>query len=418
MNPFAAADLEQRNRERQRAFDLPIDAIDPTDRRLFEDNVHLPYFERLRRDAPVHFHAASFAGPFWSITRYADIKAVDTNHDAFSSEPSVTFAEGDITQSNFITMDQPRHHEQRKSVAPVTGPRNLAGMEAEIRTRAVAILDALPVGEPFSWVDRVAIELTSQMLASLFDYPFEDRRQRARWSDVATASTDAGVMGSKAEREAELMACYATFRQLWDERRDNPVGSDLISMLLRSDATRDMDEAEFLGNVLLLIVGGNDTTRNSITGGVLALNQYPQEFAKLKANPGLIPNFVSEVIRWQTPVNYMRRTATRDVAVGDQTIREGDRVAMWYTSGNRDAAVFDDPDALQVNRPNARQHLAFGFGIHRCMGNRLAEMQLRVLWEEILKRFDDIQLASKPTRYRSNLIRGYREMLVEVTPTH
>ena len=416
MNQFAEQDLSRIEAERVKAWSMPLAAIDLADRRLFENNSIFPYFERLRREDPVHYHEASYAGPFWSVTRYEDIRTIDQNHEVFSSEPSVTFAEGDVTQANFITMDQPRHHKQRKAVSPVTGPTNLAAMQDLIRSRACTILDELPVGEPFSWVDRVAIELTTQMLATLFDFPFEDRRKLTRWSDVATSSTDSGIVESKESRQAELKECYDTFRALWEERREDPSGTDLLSMLLRSDDTRNMSTSEFFGNVILLIVGGNDTTRNSITGGVLALNQYPAEFEKVKADPTLIPNMVSEIIRWQTPVNYMRRTALADFDIQGKTIRAGDRVAMWYVSGNRDEAVFDHAHDLQVDRPNARSHLSFGYGIHRCMGNRLAEMQLRILWEELLARFDRIEVASEPERYRSNLIRGYREMMVELWP--
>ena len=414
MNPFAQQDLDRIEAERVQAWSMPLAAIDPADRRLFEENALFPYFERLRREDPVHYHEASYAGQFWSITRYDDIRAIDQNHAVFSSEPSVTFAEGDVTQANFITMDQPRHHQQRKAVAPVTGPTNLAAMQDLIRARVCVILDDLPIGQPFSWVDRVAIELTTQMLATLFDFPWEQRRKLTRWSDVATSSTDSGVNESKASRQAELQECYDTFRALWEARKDDPSGNDLLSLLLRSEDTRYMSPTEFFGNVILLIVGGNDTTRNSITGGVLALNQYPEEFEKVKANPKLIPNMVSEIIRWQTPVNYMRRTALADFELHGNTIRAGDRVAMWYVSGNRDETVFDHAHDLQIDRPNARSHLSFGYGIHRCMGNRLAEMQLRILWEELLARFDSIELASLPYRYRSNLIRGYREMYVEL----
>ncbi|MBS04014.1 MAG: cytochrome P450 [Gammaproteobacteria bacterium] len=412
MNHYAQEDLGRLEAERRDAWAMPLAAIDPSDRRLFEHNTHFPYFERLRREDPVHFHEASYSGPFWSVTRYEDIREIDQTHEVFSSEPSVTFAEGDVTQANFITMDQPRHHQQRKAVAPVTGPTNLASMESLIRSRACAILDSLPVGEPFSWVDRVAIELTTQMLATLLDFPFEDRRKLTRWSDVATSSTDSGVNESKASRHAELMECFETFRALWEERQKDPSGNDLLSMLIRSEDTRNMSPSEFFGNVILLIVGGNDTTRNSITGGVLALNQYPGEFEKVKADHSLIPNMVSEIIRWQTPVLYMRRTALADYELRGKTIRAGDKVAMWYISGNRDETVFDHAHDLQIDRPNARSHLSFGYGIHRCMGNRLAEMQLRVLWEELLARFDRIEVASPPERYRSNLIRGYREMQV------
>lgn len=189
-------------------------------------------------------------------------------------------------------------------------------------------------------------------------------------------------------------------------------------MLAHGKNTGDMinNPMLYLGNVLLLIVGGNDTTRNSISGGVVALNEFPEEYDKLRANPGLIPNMVSEMIRWQTPVIHMRRTALEDTELGGQTIKAGDRVVMWYLSGNRDESVFPDSDRLIIDRPNARKHVAFGFGVHRCMGNRPAEMQLRVLWEEIIARFERIELAGEVKRLPNNFIRGIGEVPVRVIP--
>jgi cytochrome P450 len=285
----AADDLSRLERERDLAFSLPLEDIDPTDRRLYQDNVHFPYLERLRTEAPVYFHEHSYAGPFWSITRYADIRKIDANHQQFSSEPSVTFIDEDYSSNNnFISMDQPRHDEQRKVVAPVTGPSNLAALESVIRERAVLIVDQLPEGEPIDWVEKVSTELTIQMLATLFDLPFKDRYKLARWSDISTASVDSGIVESLEQRNRELRECFDYFMALWEARKANPVGNDLLSMLLRGKATRDMPQEEFFGNLLLLIVGGNDTTRNSITGGVLALNQYPGEF---KAECRSVPYF-------------------------------------------------------------------------------------------------------------------------------
>ncbi len=416
MNSFAEADLERIDRERDLAYSLPLEDIDPTDRRLFKENTLHPYFERLRNEDPVHYHPSSFAGPFWSITRYEDIRKVDANHQVFSAEPSITFDDADdVTGSSFIAMDQPRHDEQRKAVAPATGPRNLAQLEALIRERAIGIIESLPVGETFNWVDLVSIELTTQMLATLFDFPFEERRRLTRWSDITTATVESGVVESREQRKQELQECFDYFTGLWEARRDNPVGNDLLSMLLRNPETRDMSAEEFHGNLMLLLVGGNDTTRNSISGGVLALNQYPEEFSKVKADRSLIRNMVAEIIRWQTPVSYIRRTALEDIEFSGKLIKKGDRLAMWYASGNRDPEQFDNPHALQVDRANARSHVSFGFGIHRCMGNRLAEMQLRILWEELLDRMQDIELVGEPERYHSNIIKGYTSLPVRLT---
>jgi len=303
-------------------------------------------------------------------------------------------------------------------VSPIVAGHNLMSLEPVIRERAGKILDELPRGETFNWVDRVSIELTTQMLATLFDFPWEDRRKLTRWSDVATANDESGLFSSKEaaeqERRAELFECADYFLNLWNERVNAEPGNDLISMLAHGESTRNMDRMEYLGNLILLIVGGNDTTRNSITGGLYALNQNPAEYDKLRANPGLIPSMVSETIRWQTPLAHMRRNATQDVELGGKTIKKGEKVIMWYVSGNRDEEVIENPDAYIIDRPNARHHLSFGFGIHRCVGNRLAEMQLRVVWEEILKRYPNIEVVGEPTRVPSSFVKGYTELPVRI----
>ncbi|MCZ6458779.1 MAG: cytochrome P450, partial [Gammaproteobacteria bacterium] len=240
------------------------------------------------------------------------------------------------------------------------------------------------------------------------------------WSDMATSSPN--LVGAsnvtEEEREAALMECLEEFTVLWNQRvNKEPSGRlDLITMLAHGEATKNMTPMEYLGTLVLLIVGGNDTTRNSITGGVLALNENPAEYDKLRANPKLIPKMVSEIIRWQTPLAYMRRTALEDVELGGQQIKKGDKVVMWYVSGNRDETVIDRANEFLIDRDNPRQHLSFGFGLHRCMGNRLAEMQLRIVWEEILKRFDKVEVVGDPVRVRSNFVKGFLELPVRVHP--
>jgi cytochrome P450 len=354
---------------------------------------------------------------------------VDTNNTVFSSsaelggiaiaDPPVA-AEGELRGQSFITMDEPEHMPHRMAVAPTVAPKNLAELEPLIRERAIDILENLPVGETFNWVQEVSVELTARMLATLFDFPYEDRRKLVYWSDLATAIPE--VTGDDSidmrKRYDELMQAAGTFYQLWMAKAPQPPTFDLISMMQHNDATARMNEdpEQFLGTIMLLIVGGNDTTRNSISGGVVALNQYPGEYQKLRDNPGLIPNMVSEIIRWQTPVIHMRRTALQDYELGDQRIRAGDKVIMWYLSGNRDEALFEDADRLIIDRPNARAHLSFGFGVHRCMGNRLAEMQLRVLWEEIVKRFHTVEVVGEVERLPNNFIRGIKDVPVRVHP--
>jgi cytochrome P450 len=411
---------EARDRARAQAYATPLEDLNPGDPELFRTDTHWPYFERLRAEAPVHWCKDSEFGPYWSVTRYNDIMAVDTNHQVFSSEAAlggitIRDARPDLRRPSFIAMDPPKHDVQRKTVSPIVAPANLALMEPIIRERAARILDDLPVGETFNWVDRVSIELTTQMLATLFDFPFEERRRLTHWSDVATCLPMPGALcETEDQRQAELMECLAVFTDLWNERIRKPPAGDLVSMMAHSDATRDMTPDEYLGNIILLIVGGNDTTRNSISGGLYALNRFPAEYDKLRANPALIATMVPEIIRWQTPLAHMRRTALVDTEIAGQRIAKGDKVVMWYVSGNRDESVIADPEAFVIDRERPRQHLSFGFGIHRCVGNRLAELQLKIVWEEILRRFRHIEVVDEPRRVRSSFVKGYETLPVVI----
>ena len=408
--------MEFQKDARAQAYAMPLDQIDLSNAERFRDNTMMHYFERIRAEDPVHFTAESEHGPYWSVTKYNDIMAVDTNHGVFSSEGGIVIAEQDedFQLPMFIAMDPPKHDAQRKVVSPIVSPGNLANMEGLIRSRAAKIMDELPIGETFDWVDRVSIELTTQMLATLFDFPFEDRRKLTRWSDVATASPESGVVESEDARKAELFECAAYFTDLWNQRVNSEPKGDLISMLAHGDATRNMEPMEYLGNIILLIVGGNDTTRNSITGGLLALNENPDQYAKLRADPGLITSMVPEIIRWQTPLAHMRRRALADIELGGKQIKAGDKVVMWYVSGNRDEEVIENPNAFIIDRERPRQHLSFGFGIHRCVGNRLAEMQLKIVWEEILKRWETIEVLEEPRRVLSSFVKGYEYMPVRI----
>lgn len=402
-------------------YAIPLERIDVSDSELFETDTHWGYFERLRREDPVHYCARSDFGPFWSVTRYDDVQHVEKHPEIFSSAHSIVLGDPPPDfplEAGFITMDGARHDAHRKVVQPVAAPRNIGFLEPLMRARIAEILDGLPVGEPFDWVDRVSIEVTTCMLAVLFDFPYEQRRKLTFWSDMATASPGGvGAVGvSEEERRVALMECLEVFTALWKERQHAPAGGriDFVTALATSEATRGLSPMEYLGTLVLLIVGGNDTTRNSISGGVLALNQHPAEFARLRARPELIGNMVSEIIRWQTPLAYMRRTATCDTELRGKRIARGDKVAMWYVSANRDEAVFAEPNAFRIERENAREHLAFGRGVHFCMGSRIAEMQLRVLWEEILARFRAVEVVGAPVRVRSNFVKGYSRLPVRV----
>ena len=408
---------------RQDAYATPIERIDVSNPYLYQDDTWRPYFERLRREDPVHWCENGIYGAFWSVTRYRDIMAVDTNHKAFSSEAlmgGIVLRDlpMDFRRPSFISMDPPKHDEQRKIVAPIVAPINLAKLSGTIRERVGRILDQLPRGETFDWVDRVSVELTTQMLATLFDFPFAERTKLTYWSNVATVNTRAGTeIDLEAKRNEVLDKAVEYFTDLWHQRSRLPPRPDLISMLAHGEATRDLPSRphEFMGNLMLLIVGGNDTTRNSISGGLLALNKYPDQYRKLRDDPALVTSMVPEIIRWQTPVIHMRRTALEDTEVGGKTIRTGDKVAMWYLSGNRDEDAIEQADDFIIDRARPRQHLSFGFGIHRCVGNRLAEMQLTILWEEILKRdWPNIEVVGEPTRGYSNILRSIGSLPVRI----
>jgi cytochrome P450 len=412
------------------AWTLPLAELNPAKADRFQQDTIWPVFRRLRHEDPVHFTPDSEFGPYWSLTRWNDIMEVDSNHIDFSSADGITLvnqaqqAESDRLMeqmgrerrrgAGFITMDEPEHSVHRKAVSPTVAPSNLAAMAPIVRERAGQILDALPIGQPFDWVDLVSKELTAMTLATLFDFPFEERRLLPYWSDMVTNMPGHGPVKTLEQKFQAIFECFGRFESMWNERIETQPGNDLISMLTRHPETRAMSREQYHGTVILLIVGGNDTTRNTISGSVYALNKFPAEYDKLRANPGLIPSMVSETIRWQTPLAHMARTALKDVELGGKTIKKGDRVAMWYISGNRDEAVIENGDAYVIDRERPRHHMSFGFGVHRCVGNRVAEMQLTIIWEEILKRFPSIEVVGEPVRTFSAFVHGFESMQVVI----
>ncbi len=417
--PINVDRAERLRRAREEAYSTPLKDFHPGAPRLFQNDTLWPWFERLRKEEPVHYCTNAPIEPYWSVVKYNDIMHVDTHHGIFSSDArlggiSIKDAPPGYDWPSFIAMDQPRHAEQRKTVSPMFTPGHLDELAALIRQRSARVLDGLPRNETFNWVTKVSIELTTQMLATLFDFPFEERRKLTRWSDVSTALPKSGIVDSPEQRRREMDECRGYFARLWNERVNAEPRNDLLSMMAHSEATRHMDPDNLMGNIILLIVGGNDTTRNTMSASVLALNENPGEYEKLRANPKLIDTMVPEVIRWHTPLAHMRRTALEDTELGGKTIRKGDRVVMWYVSGNRDEDTVDRPDEFIIDRPRPRTHLSFGFGIHRCVGMRLAELQLRILWEEILKRFERIEVVGEPKRLYSSFVRGIESLPVRI----
>jgi cytochrome P450 len=410
---------------RAKAYATPLAEFQPHALEHFTSDTLWPWFERLRAEDPVHFTAHSDYGPYWSITRYDDIVHCESDVARLSSSQ----AHGGITlfeppegsdpaqrteaRASFISLDPPRHDAQRKAVAPMFSTPALAELEPLIRARAAAILDELPIGQTFDFVDRVAVELTSQMLATLFDFPFAQRRRLPQFSDYLLSPRAEEAESQR--QQAEMFMTLQMFVPLWNERRGAGRKDDLIS-LLANDAATDGggDPQKWMNNIILLIVAGSDTTRHSITGGLLALDQHPGAYARLRADPTLLESAVPEIIRWQSPVAYMRRTALDDVEIGGKVIRKGEKIALWYVSGNRDERVIDRPNEFIIDRARPRLHAAFGFGIHRCLGQRLAEMQLRVVWEEILRRFPVIEVMGEPSRLNSNFVKGYAHLPVRI----
>jgi cytochrome P450 len=345
--------------------------------------------------------------------------AVEARPDMFSSSHTfggITVVDlmGEFNLPQFIAMDRPKHGEQRRVVTPSFGPSEIVKMQASVRQRTAELLDTLPYCEEFDWVDKVSIELTTQMLAILFDFPWEDRRKLTLWSDWGGDIEAALNPATKDIRQQHLIDMTNYFDRLFAERRALPPTDDLISLMAHSESMGNMPFQERMGNIILLIVGGNDTTRNSMSGAAHAFHQYPSEWAKLIADPSKIPTAVPEIIRWQTPLAHMRRTCVEDTEVGGHAIKKGDKVVMWYISGNRDETVFPDAERLDIDRPNARRHLSFGFGVHRCVGARLAELQIAVLFEEMLKRKMTVRVTGEPEYVAQSFVHGYKKLPVVI----
>jgi cytochrome P450 len=404
-----------------------IDPLDLTRADLWaEDRWQAPMRE-LRERGPIHWNDSSKFGPHWSVMQYKPIQHIEALPKIFSSSweyGGITVERDDINDPRdhnmplpmFIAMDPPQHSAQRRTVAPAFGPAEVERMRADAVARTSAVLDALPIGTPFDWVQSVSTELTTQMLAILFDFPREERNKLNQWSDMAGDIEIGATSEGRLKRANESAGLVGAFMQLWNQKAQDPSGPDLISVMLRSDAMSHMEPNEFLANLILLIVGGNDTTRNSMSAYAWGLHQYADQRAILEQNhsPELAVNAMHEIIRWQTPLSHMRRTATEDTELFGQQIRKHDRIALWYTSANRDESVFENGEHIQVERENARRHLSFGYGIHRCVGARVAELQLTALIAELQKRRLRVNVVEAPQIVPACFVHGYKKMMVEL----
>ena len=429
-SPTAAEALEEFFRDNPDARPVHTQKWDVSRSDIYVEDRWQPIFAEMRETAPINKITGSPFGDYWNITSHKAIQHVEALPELYSS----SWEHGGITISDpdwdalantpeedrfqlpmFIAMDRPKHTGQRRTVAPAFTPAEMKRLEDEIRMRTGELLDTLPEGEVFDWVDKVSIELTTGMLAILFDFPWNDRRLLTFWSDWS-GDTELSLARPLDEfRRSILYEMGAYFQQLWGERANKEPGPDLISMMIHSPAMNQMSPQEFMGNLVLLIVGGNDTTRNTMSGIIHAFDKFPDQRKLFETQPELIPNAVQECIRYQTPLAHMRRTASEDADLFGHEIKAGDKLILWYLSANRDAEVFDNPDKLDITRENARRHLAFGYGIHRCVGARLAELQLRILLEEMHKRRMRVHVAGDVKRVQANFVHGFRKLEVEVT---
>lgn len=395
----------------------PVDVS--ADALYVEDRWREP-FAKLRAEMPVSWCPDSPFGGYWSVVTHALVQEVELRHDVFSSrwdKGNITIADSvnEMAFPNFIAQDPPVHTAQRRVIAPAFNPSQMGKLDALVRARTKELIDGLPVGERFDWVERVSIPQTLGMLCILFDMPFDEWRDIKRWSDWASGVSAENLNDAyRAEFMVQMGEMLARFDRELEARRALPPTDDLLSRMVHSEAMGNMTPMERIANIALLIVGGNDTTRNSMSGLIEALDRYPDQLDRLRADPSLIPNAAQEIIRWQSPVTHMRRTALADTELGGQRIREGEKVVLWYLSANRDESVFPDAERFDVGRDNARRHLAFGHGIHRCVGARLAEVQIGTLIEEIVSRRLRIHPDGAPTRLASPFLHGCTAMPVRI----
>ncbi|MEN9925067.1 MAG: hypothetical protein RL268_1193 [Pseudomonadota bacterium] len=402
--------------------DRPLNPFDVSQDALYVEDTWREPFARLRAEMPISWREESPFGAYWSVVTHDLVQEVELRHDVFSSRwdlGNITIAEAVNGEGfpNFIAQDPPIHTAQRRVIAPAFSPSQMLKLDAAVKARTKELMDGLPLGETFDWVERVSIPQTLGMLCILFDMPFDEWRDIKRWSDWASGVSAENLTDEyRAQFLMQMGEMLARFDRELEDRRGKPPTDDLLSRMVHSEAMGHMEPMERIANIALLIVGGNDTTRNSMSALVEAFDKYPEQFDRLRADPSLIPNAAQEIIRWQSPVTHMRRTALEDTQLGGQTIRKGEKVVMWYISANRDEKMFPDAERFDVGRENARRHLSFGHGIHRCVGAKLAESQIATLIGEMVNRNIRVVPEGAPERLASPFLHGFTAMPVRIEP--
>lgn len=400
---------------------MSLDTIDLTDKDIFVHGVPHDWFASLRRDAPVFWHEEADGPGFWCVTDYEDVVTVNRDNQLFSSSRGAVFMwdlpEADLEQQRLmmLNMDPPMHTRYRRLVNKGFTPRMVSELETKARERARAILDKVTPRGECDFVVDVAAELPLQVIADVLGVPQEDRHKMFDWSNRMVGSDDPEYGVTEEEAQLASMELFAYAAKLAGEKRGE-AGQDLISILSEAEVDGErLTQLEIDLFFMLLTVAGNETTRNQVSHGLLALLEHPDQLERLRANRELLPGAVEEMLRWASPVMHFRRTATEDLTLGGQAIAAGDKIVIWYASANRDEKVFDDPMRFDIERsPN--EHVAFGGGgPHFCLGANLARMEIRVLFEELLDRWSHLELAGEPTRLRSNFINGIKHIPLRFT---
>ena len=394
---------------------IDVDLSDPD---TFVSGIPYAAFQRLRTEAPLHWQDEKDGGRgFWCVTRYDDLMAVSKDPLTFSSARGGTnifeVPEEDLSMLRLLmlNMDPPKHNKFRRLVSTGFTNRMVTQLEPHVREICRDLIDKVAERESFDFVTEIAAELPLLVIAELLGVPMEDRHKVFDWSNSLVGFDDPEYKTSMETGKIASAQMWAYANELANQRKEHPLG-DLVSVLMEAEVDGDrLSEMEFDSFFLLLAVAGNETTRNLISGGMLALIQHPEQRARVLADPSLLPSAIEELLRWVSPLIHFRRTATRDVHMHGKTIREGDKVVIYYPSANRDERRFVNPETFDVGRtPN--DHLAFGIGEHFCLGANLARLEIKLIFEEMLRRLPDLELAGPVRRLRSNFLNGIKGMPV------